>query len=158
MKTGKTATRWLHERMAHGAAMEPDHEDREDEMALLGTLLRAPAAMEPDHEDREDLWDAIGPERVARVPQWSPIMKTGKTAALAVTATYTSGPQWSPIMKTGKTSGALLMRECAHGAAMEPDHEDREDGSASSGPTLLFRPQWSPIMKTGKTARRILPQ
>ena len=39
-------------------------------------------------------------------PQWSPIMKTGKTADVEKHAKSAGQPQWSPIMKTGKTTGS----------------------------------------------------
>ena len=43
-------------------------------------------------------------EPVSMSPQWSPVVKTGKTPGdLLILAQLTSGPQWSPVVKTGKT-------------------------------------------------------
>ena len=54
MKTGKTEAHVGNESMPGSAAMEPDHEDREDPVRGPWASIRSRAAMEPDHEDRED--------------------------------------------------------------------------------------------------------
>ena len=56
-------------------------------------------------------------------------------------------------MKTGKTPARQFNRNThKERAAMEPDHEDREDRIASANADdPVIGPQWSPIMKTGKT-------
>ena len=78
MKTGKTAAGFYLVDLLPAAAMEPDHEDREDHRVDGSRLKDQHAAMEPDHEDREDGFDQADDKSTAR-PQWSPIMKTGKT-------------------------------------------------------------------------------
>ena len=35
-------------------------------------------------------------------------------------------PQWSPVMKTGNTAAGRLRDLLVQGASMEPGHEDRE--------------------------------
>ena len=84
--------------------------------------------MGPGHEDREDH------------QRWE------------VTSVIVSTPQWSPVMKTGKTRSDVSRSRAPLVAAMEPGHEDREDHSISllnNAPS--YGPQWSPAMKTGKT-------
>ena len=36
-------------------------------------------------------------------PQWSPVLKTGKTTPLISAPAVAEVPQWSPVLKTGKT-------------------------------------------------------
>ena len=82
-------------------------------------------------------------------------MKTGKTTILGHSQVATTQPQWSPIMKTGKTHAGRYRPSTTLAAAMEPDHEDREDlPGAYVARDALVVPQWSPIMKTGKTVPR----
>ena len=57
------------------------HEDREDEALQQAPALGQRAAMEPGHEDREDAAFGWGADQWPALPQWSPAMKTGKTAA-----------------------------------------------------------------------------
>ena len=116
--------------------MEPDHEDREDplsgkkiEVAVLGPqwspiMKTGKTGYVSDRTPHELL------------PQWSPIMKTGKTWSARPRSSRAERPQWSPIMKTGKTSDVAAMLGLSPYAAMEPDHEDREDravGRAKGG-------------------------
>ncbi len=82
--------------------------------------------MEPGHEDREYLLSHDVYEQL-RVPQWSPVMKTGNTAILPGTDRTISTPQWSPVMKTGNTTISLITCQAVR------------------------KPQWSPVMKTGNT-------
>ena len=56
-------------------------------------------------------------------------MKTGKTTLNDKNIAGFPSPQWSPIMKTGKTTTVTAVSGFAAAAAMEPDHEDREDVS-----------------------------
>src|ERR1035437_9024017 len=114
--------------------MEPGHEDREDEPVHLRCLPGATAAMEPGHEDREDVtgYDQL---HILQEPQWSPVMKTGKTTDLPSPSPPVKMPQWSPVMKPGKTAKRVVRRTLRDDAAMEPGHEDREDtvGPGSHG-------------------------
>ncbi len=64
---------------ADRAAMEPGQEDREDHSGPHGGAAGGPAAMEPGQEDREDRPGHLGGHDPTRVPQWSPVRKTGKT-------------------------------------------------------------------------------
>ena len=54
-------------------------------------------------------------------------MKTGKTTDLPSPSPPVKMPQWSPVMKTGKTAKRVVRRTLRDDAAMEPGHEDRED-------------------------------
>ncbi len=102
MKTGNTVA--LVDRRAddRGASMEPGHEDREYVLPRRGDVRLEHASMEPGHEDREYLIVSMAifslpaasmepghedreyakqwrDELDVRVPQWSPVMKTGNT-------------------------------------------------------------------------------
>ena len=83
--------------------------------------------MEPGHEDRE--YPAPLRVELSRIgkPQWSPVMKTGNTAARPSSSKKTGSPQWSPVMKTGNTQIAQIRQ------------------------AIVDAPQWSPVMKTGNT-------
>ena len=81
--------------------------------------------MEPGHEDREYLIDAVK-ERLAPLPQWSPVMKTGNTSEPLHCGVRVSEPQWSPVMKTGNSRPVMPSRTLNRQASMEPGHEDRE--------------------------------
>ena len=130
--------------------------------------------MEPGHEDRE-YGDGGISRSIPSMPQWSPVMKTGNTAAVWRQVCLSAKPQWSPVMKTGNTtrSGANLATtsrasmEPGHedreyqrcrilpvvrlDASMEPGHEDREYRPHPVGDSAGEKPQWSPVMKTGNT-------
>jgi len=54
MMTGKTSQRRQTFVSDCWAAMEPGHDDREDQIVLGSVQLAATAAMEPGHDDRED--------------------------------------------------------------------------------------------------------
>ena len=88
---------------------------------------KAHASMEPGHEDRE--YPAPLRVELSRIgkPQWSPVMKTGNTAARPSSSKKTGSPQWSPVMKTGNTQIAQIRQ------------------------AIVDAPQWSPVMKTGNT-------
>ena len=58
--------------------------------------------MEPGHEDREYMLSGMR-TRPDRMPQWSPVMKTGNTAGGGRAPVQNVMPQWSPVMKTGNT-------------------------------------------------------
>ena len=90
--------------------MEPGYEDREDSLSVISDFRRLYAAMEPGHEDREDV---TGYDQLHILQE----------------------PQWSPVMKTGKTAKRVVRRTLRDDAAMEPGHEDREDtvGPGSHG-------------------------
>ena len=106
--------------------MEPGHEDREYLPRNFADIRELIASMEPGHEDRE--YNQTGrPEAVFTQPQWSPVMKTGNTAAQTCTNFSQTWPQWSPVMKTGNTTGK------------------------KGAPNMADKPQWSPVMKTGNT-------
>ncbi len=117
--------------------------------------VHARAAMEPGHEDREDVarYSVID---YANAPQWSPVTKTGKTAAVNAVAGGISGRNGARSRRPGRP-GALRRFESDLLAAMEPGHEDREDRSSSAVSLTPTRPQWSPVTKTGKTRRPTLP-
>ena len=82
--------------------------------------------MEPGHEDREYQAGAADVRGDCRLPQWSPVMKTGNTFGSQPTSTHRSVPQWSPVMKTGNTRSAARPAQPVGEASMEPGHEDRE--------------------------------
>ena len=69
--------------------------------------LRIFASMEPGHEDREYCCTSDSCNW-RRLPQWSPVMKTGNTMHPLYTCVRVGEPQWSPVMKTGNTR-----RSCA---------------------------------------------
>ena len=61
-------------------------------------------------------------------------------------------PQWSPVMKTGNTAADVHVGFYRRVASMEPGHEDREyPTSRPQAQTHPCTPQWSPVMKTGNT-------
>ena len=130
--------------------------------------------MEPGHEDREYADCDLDTEAV-KVPQWSPVMKTGNTGASVVEpagegpASMEPGhedreydtlrssmldrfrtPQWSPVMKTGNTPSAGSHTH-DRPPSMEPGHEDREYEVGGKHIVHYHLPQWSPVMKTGNT-------
>mgnify|MGYP000994124577 CR=1 FL=1 len=82
--------------------MEPGHEDREYRNFSGQESRFNLASMEPGHEDREYPGTSIG-ITYPRMPQWSPVMKTGNTRAVDEQAQELEKPQWSPVMKTGNT-------------------------------------------------------
>ena len=53
-------------------------------------------------------------------------MKTGNTPQHLVEVVPEKLPQWSPVMKTGNTCREDHARSAVRGASMEPGHEDRE--------------------------------
>ena len=66
-----------------------------------------------------------------------------------------SEPQWSPVMKTGNTAAGACPPPAAPAASMEPGHEDREYARrAGTIIAIHAMPQWSPVMKTGNTRAR----
>ena len=81
MKTGNTSQAPAGSPAQTRASMEPGHEDREYRpLATRGRHPLQPASMEPGHEDREyEFGDGIIQPLIR--PQWSPVMKTGNTAA-----------------------------------------------------------------------------
>ena len=97
-------------------------------------LLSRPrhASMEPGHEDREYPLRNSLTQPVIRLPQWSPVMKTGNTWEAYANPSGTRPPQWSPVMKTGNTSPPHLCYDGGHDASMEPGHEDREYPAVSA--------------------------
>ena len=111
--------------------------------------------MEPGHFDREDSVVGVG---VAwhDLPQWSPVISTGKTRRPGVLRT---------VRRCRRRNGARSFRPGRHvaeqlvdavdvGAAMEPGHFDREDQlpAEAPAPELSPPPQWSPVISTGKTS------
>ena len=105
MKTGKTRPQVRHLGRRILAAMEPDHEDREDNCATSGSSTAALAAMEPDHEDREDTM-STGVVAVPRTAAMEPDHEDREDLVVASPVhARPPEPQWSPIMKTGKTGG-----------------------------------------------------
>ena len=138
---------------AAAAAMEPGHEDREDTGAghrtwpawsrRNGARSRGPgraaragvsgglgpvAAMEPGHEDREEL-TAVGHQASAlRMPQWSPVTRTGKRAS---TRSTTGSSRTCRNGARSRGPGRGRRHHPRHPprrvAAMEPGHEDREE-------------------------------
>ena len=53
-------------------------------------------------------------------------MKTGNTNTRPNLPRYDKLPQWSPVMKTGNTSTGACLGRAGISASMEPGHEDRE--------------------------------
>ena len=107
--------------------------------------------MEPGHEDREDLTPCS--HRIsASCRNGARSTKTGKTRQ-----------SWPGRRRACCRNGARSRRPGRRdlqlqpgadlGAAMEPGHEDREDGRVGRQPQNSDRPQWSPVTKTGKTSR-----
>jgi len=97
---------------------------------------RTVAAMEFGHEDGEVETPGPNVGLVYDKPQSSPV-KTRKAVRCVTVRRRVRGPQWSPVTKTGKTARATLLDRHLARPAMEPGHEDREDGAhqspASSG-------------------------
>ena len=108
---------------------------------------------------------ALPPGDVLR-PQWSPVTRTGKSrrpgaqrrqqrrgrngarsrgpgraALMARRLVTTSRPQWSPVTRTGKSRHVSQDDRSRVTAAMEPGHEDREEGCLSrpTGPRSSCR-------------------
>src|SRR5665647_3838666 len=106
--------------------MEPGHEDREDQLGHHAIAQRLRPQWSPVMKTGKTRRLCHRPSS-SIVPQWSPVMKTGKTRLSKRPGLYVELPQWSPVMKTGKTMGAVVIRRSARHAAMEPGHEDRED-------------------------------
>ena len=64
--------------------------------------------MEPGREDREDRVTRVDGIMASAAPQWSPVVKTGKTRGWPKDGyRLLCWPQWSPIVKTGKTDGVV---------------------------------------------------
>ncbi len=61
--------------------------------------------MEPGPEDREDFTGGQVTDSDHK-PQWSPVLKTGKTINENNIVFNGYMPQWSPVLKTGKTGCA----------------------------------------------------
>src|SRR6266567_2779928 len=61
------------------AAMEPAREERDDAGRGLGGGLAGVAAMEPAREERDDSSAGCKPYLWRRLPQWSPLVKSGMT-------------------------------------------------------------------------------
>ena len=108
--------------------MEPGRDDREDMPFEKSHVEGVLAAMEPGRDDREDVEDSYTVE-VYGLPQWSPVVMTGKTLPPVVGKISWLVPQWSPVVMTGKTRIS----------------EDQR--------YVVVGPQWSPVVMTGKTAR-----
>ena len=106
--------------------------------------------MEPGHEDREYLLSHDVYEQL-RVPQWSPVMKTGNTAILPGTDRTISTPQWSPVMKTGNTRRVHTMGGRLRVPQWSPVMKTGNTSAARLVPGAGCTPQWSPVMKTGNT-------
>ena len=66
--------------------------------------------------------------------QWSPVLETGNTAALAVGEYHDGELQWSPVLETGNTRLPLWL-------------------PAMSAARL----QWSPVLETGNTCKVKFP-
>ena len=66
--------------------------------------------MEPGHEDREYGLDPNDLVAGQKMPQWSPVMKTGNTGRPTPDRATEATPQWSPVMKTGNTARLLRCR------------------------------------------------
>ena len=58
--------------------------------------------------------------------QWSPVLETGNTEALVMSAASDNGLQWSPVLETGNTLDAVFTGRDPYEAAMEPGLRDRE--------------------------------
>ena len=87
--------------------------------------------MEPGHEDRE-----------YPAPDWK--------------AEYDKLPQWSPVMKTGNTSARAIASATDSAASMEPGHEDREYPRAGSGRVHLVPASMEPGHEDREYAHRLV--
>ena len=109
------------------AAMEPGHEDREEDGVKYRFVATATAAMEPGHEDREEQTSGWWDPGARDMPQWSPVTRTGEEHRLR----RGSGQRRPAAMEPGhedreeQVRGVLGLED--EGAAMEPGHEDREE-------------------------------
>ncbi len=59
--------------------MEPAREERDDRRLAPGAARRPGAAMEPAREERDDSSAGCKPYLWRRLPQWSPLVKSGMT-------------------------------------------------------------------------------
>ena len=109
------------------------------------------ASMEPGHEDRE--YPAPLRVELSRIgkPQWSPVMKTGNTAARPSSSKKTGSPQWSPVMKTGNTNREDTTMITSAKPQWSPVMKTGNTWSPDERLTWDSPPQWSPVMKTGNT-------
>ena len=70
------------------------------EYSAPGAVSAAGAVMDPGHEGRHDHNGTGATTTQTLGPQWSPVMKTGKTGARIEPTIASLEPQWSPVVKT----------------------------------------------------------
>ena len=134
------------------AAMEPGHEDREEQVAVRRHGRPEDlAAMEPGHEDREEFATRrCWPSSVNR-PQWSPVTRTGKSPRRPLRRVGVGAAAMEPGHEDREELDRVAAVVPDEVAAMEPGHEDREE---CQKPGMAQRrqvtPQWSPVTRTGK--------
>jgi len=102
MKTGKTPGDYLTKADLQWLQWSPVTKTGKTRQPCGQARFEPPAAMEPGHEDREDN-DFNTRSTRAPSPQWSPVTKTGKTTGIGAPRNAVHWPQWSPVTKTGKT-------------------------------------------------------
>ena len=84
------------------------------------------AAMEPRRDDGDDRSRVLA-DVSADLPQWSPVVTTGTTRAVADAPGCAARPQWSPVVTTGTTRPSVGRRAGDSTAAMEPRRDDGDD-------------------------------
>src|SRR5579883_247751 len=132
--------------------------------------------MEPGHIDREDRGASECAYALSVRRNGARSYRPGGPASREAVDHGVEVPQWSPVISTGRTWPMDGYDHHVHGAAMEPGHIDREDyyrggrpysdragrnGARSYRPggqeqryTLCVAypaPQWSPVISTGRT-------
>ncbi len=133
MKTGNTRWPARGPPQQRPASMEPGHEDREYAKQRPPERRHPDASMEPGHEDREYSSPPFGTHTSCR-PQWSPVMKTGNTAAGLRRRTGPCRASMEPGHEDREYSIRQKGIDRFPHASMEPGHEDREYGSLASVP------------------------
>ena len=134
------------------AAMEPGRDDREDAVPGDGAAEDGLPQWSPVVMTGRTRASTSPCQSTGTAPQWSPVVMTGRTMTMQIPDSLpVLSPQWSPVVMTGRTDVALSA--CGHhvGAAMEPGRDDREDCCTDRAHHTASRPQWSPVVMTGRT-------
>ena len=102
--TGKTDAVVLHRSDGLHAAMEPRRDDGEDVLAsMVPADITGTAAMEPRRDDGEDASSELcDPRDIAAAME--PRRDDGEDHWVSVSRVFGSVPQWSPVVMTGKTA------------------------------------------------------
>src|SRR5680860_204669 len=79
-KTGKTTERTARARSTERPQWSPVTKTGKTATPVGGEVVGVVAAMEPGHEDREDQCAVSDEVTTVDLPQWSPVTKTGKTS------------------------------------------------------------------------------